>query len=323
MLERSDRLPEGFAVLGVLQRVGEDLARTGDGTDGYRQPLGRQVVHQVVEALVHLAQNVLHRHPDVGEVQFRGVLRVLAHLVQLAAAFESRHSAFDDQQGEPLVPTVRISPGDNDDQVGVDACRDEGLGAVEHPVVAVEHCGRLDAGKVATRTGLAHRDGADQLAGGKTRKPALLLFVVGQFGHVGPDHIVLQAQCGRRGPELRQLFDDHGVETEILHPTTTELLRQVETDQPVFAGGEISRPVDLAFAFPLLGMRCDLPFNELAGCFPQLIVLCLEYSSTHRVPSQRHSRLTTVIQSGIDVPRPRRRGKGTLVHFTPRQVGQS
>ncbi len=62
----------------------------------------RQVLHQVDEPHPLLAEQVFGWNRHVGEGQLGGVLGVQPDLVQLAAAFESSHAAFDDQQTEPL-----------------------------------------------------------------------------------------------------------------------------------------------------------------------------------------------------------------------------
>ena len=64
---------------------------------------------------------------DVGERQFGGVLRVQSDLVQMAAALEALHAAFDDEQRKALRALVRIGLRHHDHQVGVDAVGDERL----------------------------------------------------------------------------------------------------------------------------------------------------------------------------------------------------
>ena len=57
-----DRLTEGGALVDVLERPAERGLGGGDAGGGDRQPLLRQVVHQVDEALALGAQQVRHRH---------------------------------------------------------------------------------------------------------------------------------------------------------------------------------------------------------------------------------------------------------------------
>ncbi len=73
-------------------------ARRGDAGDGDRQPLLGQVGHEVHEALALVAEQVGHRHVDVGEEQLGGVLAVHADLVEVAAALEAVHAALEHEQ---------------------------------------------------------------------------------------------------------------------------------------------------------------------------------------------------------------------------------
>jgi hypothetical protein len=97
VLEAADRLTERLAVLDVLQCLAPGFTRAGDRRDRDGQPLRWQIVHEVVEALALLAEEVVAGHADVFEVQLGGVGGVQAHLVELASALEALHAAFDDQ----------------------------------------------------------------------------------------------------------------------------------------------------------------------------------------------------------------------------------
>jgi hypothetical protein len=59
-----------------------------------------------------------------------------AHLGELATALEAGSGPLDDEQAEPLV-LVLAGADDGDDEVGVEAVGDEGLGTVDDVVVAV------------------------------------------------------------------------------------------------------------------------------------------------------------------------------------------
>jgi hypothetical protein len=75
----------------------------------------------VIEAATLFAQHVGVGHPDVLEVQLRGVLGVQPHLRELAASGEAGHVALDDQQREALVAGLGIGAGDHNAQIAVDA----------------------------------------------------------------------------------------------------------------------------------------------------------------------------------------------------------
>ena len=162
------------------------------------EPFLGQVLHQVDEAHALLAEQVLGGHLHVGERQLCGVLRVQADLVEVAAALEALHAALDDQQREALGALVGIGLRDHDHQVGVDAVGDEGLGAVEHVVIALLDGAGLDALQVAAGAGFGHRDRGDDLAGAELRQPALLLLVGGEVEQVRRDDVVVQARSRYR-----------------------------------------------------------------------------------------------------------------------------
>ena len=102
------------------------------------QPLLRQFLHQLIEALALLgAEQAFGRQLHVLEEQFGGVGGVQAELLELAAAAEAwRVVGLDHHQRDALGARLRIGLGDDDDQIGVLAVGDEGLGAVEHVAVA-------------------------------------------------------------------------------------------------------------------------------------------------------------------------------------------
>ena len=110
----------------------------------------------------------------------------------------------------PLAPLLRVGLGDDDDQVGVLAVGDEGLGAVEHIAVA----GLLDRGgphalQVGAGAGLAHGDGADQFAGRELRQPALLLLLGAVVQDVGRDDAGMQRRAERVEAGEAVLAVDH------------------------------------------------------------------------------------------------------------------
>ncbi len=84
-------------VLRVLQSFTPSLTRAGDSGNSARQPFGRQVVHQVIEASAFVTEEVGFGYSYVLEVQLGGVLRVQTHLVQFAATGKTVHSALHDQ----------------------------------------------------------------------------------------------------------------------------------------------------------------------------------------------------------------------------------
>jgi hypothetical protein len=130
------------------------------------------------------AQQVGRRHHHVVEEQLRGVLRIHAQLVKVAAPAETLHLiGLDDHQRHALRALVLVGLADHDDEVGELAVGDEGLAAVDAVAVALLDGGGAHALQVGARAGLGHGDGADQLARGQARQPALFLL----FGAVVQD----------------------------------------------------------------------------------------------------------------------------------------
>ncbi len=196
-----------------------------------------------------------------------------AHLLELAAAAEPGHVAFDHQQGEALVAGFGVGAGDDDDEVGVDPRGDEGLGAVEDPVVPVAHRRGADAGQIAARPRLGHRDRDHRLTTGDAGQPALLLLVVGQILEVRADDVVVQAQRRRGHAGHGDLLVDDRVEPEVVGAAAAVLLGHVEPDEPVLARGHIGRPVDDALGLPPLGVGGQLGLDVAANGVAERLVL--------------------------------------------------
>ncbi|CAB4943760.1 unannotated protein [freshwater metagenome] len=60
-----------------------------------------------------------------------------ADLVEVAAPFKSFHSAFDNKEAHSLVALGGVGLDRHDHEIRIDAIGDEGLGSVDHVVVAV------------------------------------------------------------------------------------------------------------------------------------------------------------------------------------------
>ncbi len=163
----------------------------GQRTDRDAQPLLGQTVGQLLEGCPLLPQQVLDRHPHVGERQFDGVLHLQADLRQIAALLEARHAVLDDQQAEPPPPVGLASRGSrhHDHQVGERTPADERLRAVEHIVLAVPDRGRAHAGQVRTSARFGHPDRREQVAAHQAREPAPTLRLVGVVQEIRNHHV--------------------------------------------------------------------------------------------------------------------------------------
>jgi hypothetical protein len=275
-----ERLAEGAPFPHVVGGPGQRRRRRAERGDGDRQPLKRQVLHQVDEAPAGVAEHVLGRHAHVGEEQLGRVLRVQADLAQLAPALEARRVPLDDEQPERRRPGLpaRPGPGDDDDQVRLDAVGDEGLGPVQYPVVAVGPGAAGDALQVAAGRRLGHRDRADQLARAQPRQPTPLLGFGAEPEQVGEEDVVLQREAGVQagGADRRELLRQYAAEPVVGGAAAPEAFRDGEAEQSVLARRQPGRPVDDPPLVPLLEAPGDLAADELAHGGPEVLVLGLE-----------------------------------------------
>ena len=109
----------------------------------------------------------------------------------------------------PLAPAFGIGLGDDDDQIGVLAVGDEGLGAVEHVAVAGFLGRGAHALQVGAGAGLGHGDGADHFAGGELGQPALLLLLGAVMQDVGRDDAGMQRRAEGVEAGEREFAVDH------------------------------------------------------------------------------------------------------------------
>ncbi len=153
VLEGGDGLAEGVALLDVGDGVLERAAARGHRRHRDAQPLLLELVHQHLEALPLLTEQVRHRHAAVLEEQLAGVLPAQAELVELAPAHEAGRIGLDQQQADALVRRlgVRIGLRHDDEQVADLPVRDEGLRAVQDVVIAVADGARLHVREVRSR----------------------------------------------------------------------------------------------------------------------------------------------------------------------------
>ena len=231
-----------------------------------------------------LAEEVLLRDADVVEGQLRGVLGVLADLVQVAAALEALHAALDHEQRDALVAGLGVGARDDDDQVGQDAVGDERLGPVEDVVVALVDRGGADALEVGARARLGHRDRRDLRAADEVREPALLLLVVRAGDEVRHDHVVEQREGRAVDAAPGHLLADHHVVAEVGRAPAAVLLVELESEQALRARLGPHVAVDDPVLLPLVVVGDDLLVEERADRVAEGLVLLVEDLARHRSP---------------------------------------
>ena len=183
--------------------------------DGDHQAFLWELLHQLHEAHARPAQQMIRRHAHVLEEQLRRVLRLHPDLLEIAAALETLGLRLDGDQRRAFGAELGIGLGDHDHQVGELAVGDEGLGAVDDPLVAVHDGRRLDRLQVGARPRLGHGDGRDQFAGAGLRDPLLLLLLGAVVEQVGNHDVVVQREGRTRRQRAALLLDHDGAVEEI------------------------------------------------------------------------------------------------------------
>ncbi len=217
VLEIEHRLAEGFAVLHERDGIVIGLLRRSLGRHGDRKALLRQLAHQIDEALALFAEAVGHRNAHVIEEQLRRVRSVLADLVEIAPAREAFAIGLDqdDRHALPCRLHLGIGLGADQDQVGILAIGDIGLGTIDDIMVAVLLGGGANALKVRSRARLGHRDRGDRLARHEPRQPFLLLLLGPVLDDIVHHDVRLEREAERRSAEIGGFLVDDGVIAEV------------------------------------------------------------------------------------------------------------
>ena len=116
-------------------------------------------------------------HADVLEDQLGGGLAAQAELAVDGAAGQAGGVGRYEEGGDALVARGVGRAGEEEDDVGPGAVRDEHLGAVDDVVVAVAHGPGREVARVRAGAGLGEAEAADVLAGGEPRQPLPLLLL--------------------------------------------------------------------------------------------------------------------------------------------------
>ena len=215
-----------------------------------------------------------------------------ADLLQVAAPLEAVHPPLEHEQRHAAVALRRVGLDRRDHEVGVDAVRDERLGAVDDVVVAVADRRRRHRRQVRADARLGHRHRGDQLAGADAGQPALLLLVVGEVQEVRQADVVVQRQAEPGGVDVGplQLLGDHDVEAEVLDPAAAVLLGDLDAEEAVGAGDGEQLAVDDPVGLPAWRVGHGLALEERAERRAELLVGVVEQGASHRRPSLRARR---------------------------------
>ena len=212
-------------------------------------------------------------HAHVLEGEQRGVGRVHAELAQLLLADHARRVHVDDEQREAVVAGVRVGLGDEHDEVGPVAVGDVGLGPVDHPLVAVAHGARLDAGHVGAGVGLGDAEAGDLLALDRGHEVGLLLLLGAEGEDRRRRHVGVDRDPHRQAAAVgvHDLLAEHEVAV-VVAALAAVLLGEREAEQPELAH-PLEHPVVEGVLLPLLRVGPELLEHEGADRLAQLLVL--------------------------------------------------
>jgi error-prone DNA polymerase len=222
---------EGLALHGVLEREFHRLLRAADATRGEGgAALGERPL-RVIEALALLPNQRVGWHDAVFHDDLGGLAAAVTdRLVDLADA-QARTVVVDDERADAL-----LAAREDHEVVCLGRVGDEGLGAVEHPLVALAQCRSLHCAGVGARVGLGQREGADPFAGRHPRQVLLLLRVVAETHDADAADARVHADEGAEPPRAAA---EHLVHERLLQHRQADAavcLRDAQAQQPEILG---------------------------------------------------------------------------------------
>eukprot|EP00128_Syssomonas_multiformis_P018563 Colp12_sorted_trinity150504_noHs@10700 len=267
---------KGLAERLALLDVGAGLLVSGLGSGethvSDQETLLGQLLHEVVEALVDLAEHVGVGNKHVVEEQLAGVLSLHAHLLQLLALVETSHAFLDKEEGDTVGALCGVSLGSDHDKPSHGTVGDEHLGAVEDPTAVHLLSVGLDAGDVTASAGLGHREGTNGLTAGHLGEVLQLLILSAVVLEVGHHDVGVKGEAGASAARVGLLLPDDGA-VENVGTGTTILVRGSAAKKTRFTGLEPNLLGNLAFSLPLVVEGLDLLLEELASGLTEHVVV--------------------------------------------------
>ena len=179
---------------------------------------------------------------------------------------------------------VGIRLGGDDDDVGVDAVGNKGLGPVQDPVIVLLHRGGAHAGEVGSGIGLGHGDRQDVLAADALGQEARTLLFIAETGEIGSHQATVQVGEPVTGTGVGRFLDDHLVEADIVVPGTAVLLIRPDHQEALFTGPAKGVAIHDAGLTPALHMWHNLGCEELAECLAEHLLFFGKLSGQHCMP---------------------------------------
>ena len=276
-----DRLTEGLALLGVLDRELERADRDTAAAGGYVDPAYLDAVHHLVETLadaLFASEHSRRRDLVVVEHHLGGLDALVAHLVDLAGDGEATRGLEPRlllQQEGAHVLVHRVAAGVSLDQRGhhrgVSAVRQPHLLAVDRPLIPVADGLGGDRRNVGATARLGHRERAAHIAGRHPRKVVLLLLVGTVLDDQVRDDEVSVDDARDAHPPAREFLDAQHVGQQRLAETAV-LLRDHEPEQ-----AHLLHPLENLLGVRVvvlerLRVRDDLLVDELADRAEDLLL---------------------------------------------------
>jgi hypothetical protein len=258
-----DGRPERLAGPGVLDRHVQQALAPAERAGGQQVAALADPLHGEGEPVPLLAQDVLMGHAHVLEDQGGGA--ALAHGVDGLGG--PARVAVDEEAGHaPVGALLRVGDREDHGEVGLVAACDEGLLAVDHPLVAVADRAGADGLGVGARAGLGDGEAGAALTGDRGQEVALLLLLVG----VVQDVVGLAAELeGQEGSAQFDLDDRRGDRVQAhaavlgrrLHAPEVGLAGQL-AQAGALLGVQAGRAALALAAQHLVLQRHELPLDE-------------------------------------------------------------
>ena len=182
----------------------------------------------------------------------------------------------DERRDALLLRRLRVRAREDHAEAAHGPLRDEGLRAVEHPVVAVAARGGPQGRRVAAAPRLGQRPGGEPApARGRRQVLSLLLLAAERQEVSGPEPVVRGDRQRGRPVDPGDLLDAEGISLRV-HAGAAVLLRDADAEQP--HAGELRYELrrKSLLAVPPLRVRRDLGASELADALAQKPVVLVE-----------------------------------------------
>jgi hypothetical protein len=238
--------------------------------------------HHRRESLADFAKPIGVGDDDVVEEQLRRVGLIQAYLVEFASPGEAWRSLLHHEKRDALGALIGPGPCGQDDQVSAVTIGDKGLGAVDHPVLAVTNRSGFQRREVGTTRGLGHRDTANQLTRSYSGEPPPLLLLGAKLDNVRRAHVGMYREARRHAEAERGDFlGHHGIEPEVVRAGSAKLFWNGQAEKAEAASLLPDVPGDTLLREHLFLARRQGPFDELLDGLPEKLAFGLVDNAFH------------------------------------------